>query len=116
MGFLAESGGAYAQHDTGTCRDIIDALFDNRFRITRHPDGTIKSVTTWWMIHEKDMDEVARGGKPADISTGPIVYVADHAGPGITKMISFFRTISDWGCWHHRYKQPEQFRQYRSRT
>jgi hypothetical protein len=113
MDFLAACGGAYAQHDTQTCRDVIDAILDDRYRVTRDSSGAILTVSTWWMIRPEDMDLVKNGGHPADISGGTIVYVADHAGKGgYPDLIRFLRTLASEACWHHRYKQPGQFRHY----
>ena len=113
--FLSRSGGSYTSIDTATYRDIIDALLDKRYRITRDESGNITAFTSWWMIHESDIDAVIHGGRPDDLSTGTIVYVADHAGPsGYPELIRFIRTtIGKKGvCWHHRYKQPSQFRHF----
>ena len=113
--FLSASGGSYACIDTDTYRDLIDAILDGRCRVTRDDSGGITSATTWWMIHEADLDLVKNGGKPVDLSGGTIVYVADHAGAGCyPELIRFIRTnIGKRGvCWHHRYKHPVQFRYY----
>ena len=114
--FLHASGGSYRDIDTATYRDIIDALFDGRYRVTRNNDGELTSFTTWWMIHEYDIELVKNGGKPNDVNAGSVVYIADHAGVcSTTTMIKFIKSMTDWGCWHHRYKQPSQFRQYKQR-
>jgi hypothetical protein len=113
--FMYHSGGAYRSMDTATYRDVIDALFDGRYRVTRS-DGDITSFTTWWLIHEADINIVREGGKPDDISSGNIVYIADHAGAdSCHELIRFIKTFTDHGCWHHRYKHPKQFRQYKKR-
>jgi hemolysin-activating ACP:hemolysin acyltransferase len=113
--FLSKSGGAYQQFDTATYRDIIDSILDNRFRIVRDDTGAIIAFTSWWMIHERDIELVKSGNRPTDVTRGTVVYVADHAGQGaIFELIRFVRaTIGKKGvCWHHRYKQPGQFRYY----
>lgn len=113
--FLSNSGGSYANIDTLTYRDIVDAIIDDRFRVIRDGSGGITTVTTWWMIHEADLDLVKNGGRPDDLSNGSIVYIADHAGSGsYPDLIRFIRsTIGRKGvCWHHRYKHPGMFRYY----
>ena len=113
--FLSKSGGAYQKMDSTTYHDIIDAILENRYRVSRNSDGNISAFTAWWMIYEADIELVKNGGRPADISTGSVVYVADHAGTGAyPDLIRFIRsTIGRRGvCWHHRYKQPGQFRYF----
>jgi hypothetical protein len=113
--FLSRSGGSYRQIDTATYRDLIDALLDDRCRVVRDGTGDICGVTTWWMVHERDLDTVKYGYKPEDITTGSIVYVADHAGKQqYPALIRFIRTtIGKKGvCWHHKFKHPNQFRYY----
>lgn len=113
--FLAASEGAYKRIDGDTYRDIIDALLAGRYRIIRDSAGSVITFTTWWLIHERDIGLVKGGNRPGDIDGGTIVYVADHAGKGgYPELIRFIRsTIGKKGvCWHHRYKQPEQFRYY----
>lgn len=116
--FLHKSGGTYQNIDTGTYRDIIDALFDDRYRVARDDDGNITGFTSWWMIHERDLEVVKNGGRPKDISAGSIIYVADHAGTNsVTGLIKFLRaTFGNVDCcFHHKFKHPTQFR-YRPKT
>lgn len=114
--FIARSGGTYLRLDVETCRDIIDALIEGRYRITRDTDNSITSFTAWWRIYAKDIELVKSGGRPSDLSNGDIIYIADHAGYSSCRdLLRFIRTITDQGCWHHRYKQPGQFRFYRKR-
>jgi len=113
MVFLGESGGTYRNVDVFTSHDIIDSVFDGRYRITRNESGRITGFTSWWMIHKRDLEMVKNGERPADIHSGPIVYIADHAGentcPGLMKHIR--RTMGEIdSCWHHRFKHPRQFR------
>lgn len=116
MNFLAASGGSYTNHDTQTCRDIIDAIINKQCRIVRDQDGHIVTFTSWWMIHEIDLERVKNGFRPRDIFTGNIAYISDHAGAGAyPEMIRFIKSFTDWGCWHHRYKHPDRFRQYKKR-
>jgi len=118
MVFLGASGGAYQNIDIDTYRDIIDALFDGRYRVTRDDNGNLISFTSWWMIHEADVEAVKNGGRPKDISTGPIFYVADHAGIGtVAGLIQYLRiTFGNRDCcFHHKFKHPSQFR-YRRKT
>jgi hypothetical protein len=113
VAFLDSLGGTYRSIDHATLRDIIDALVAGRFRIVRNSAGEIESFTSWWLVHKEDLALVQCGGRPDDIDHGAIVYVADHAGVGAyPDLIRFLKTISDKGCWHHRYKQPGNFRHY----
>ena len=115
MDFLNNQGGTYAHIDTDTYRDIIDAIFDGRCRIDRDECGSIIAFTTWWMIRESDIQLVSAGGRPDDISSGTVVYVADHAGKGAyPELIRFIKSnIGVRGvCWHHRWKRPELFKYY----
>lgn len=113
MDFLDSSKGAYSTLDNFTCRDILEALDDGRYRLTTD-GGRITSFSTWWMVHETDLESVKNGIKPADVSTGNICYVADHAGRcsrmGLVKFIR--EEVAPRACWHHRYKDPKQFRTY----
>lgn len=109
--FLISSGGAYRSLDSGTCRDLIDSLSNGQHRIVRDHAGELISFTSWWMIREEDLEIVKQGERPADITGGNIVYIADHAG-GYHRIISFLRdTVGNIdSCWHHRFKDPAQFR------
>jgi hypothetical protein len=113
--FLSTSGGSYTSIDTSTYRDIIDAILDERYRVVRDDSGRITSVTTWWMIHETDIELVKNGGRPKDLSSGAVVYISDHAGcGGYPGLIRFIRSniCKRGACWHHRYKHPALFRYY----
>ncbi|CAB4211884.1 hypothetical protein UFOVP1419_43 [uncultured Caudovirales phage] len=112
--FCAGCGGTYTNMDTATYRDLLDALFDGRYRITRDDAGQIVTVSTWWLIHPDDIELVRQGGRPHDISSGSVVYVADHCGGGLPGLIRFIREeIGRRGvCWHHKYKSPGRFRYY----
>jgi hypothetical protein len=115
VGFLVSSGGTYQYLDDFTCREVLSALDDGRFRLVRDGSGVIKSFSVWWMIHAEDLEAVKQGGRPADVRTGSIVYIADHAGRGTyTGLMKFIRaTIAKKGvCWHHRKRLPELFRYY----
>lgn len=115
MAFLSEADGAYRVIDAETTRDIIDALFDGRYRVVRSESGLLVGFTSWWMIRESDIDTVKAGHRPLDISGGSIVYIADHAGVGCyPDLIRFIRTVigKKGVCWHHKFKHPRQFRYY----
>lgn len=114
--FMITSGGSYSMLDSNTCDDIIVAMNSGRYRVTRNDSGgAIKSFTSWWFIHIDDLEIVKQGNRPADISTGSIVYIADHCGVGsYPSLIRFLRndkmSVGKRGvCWHSRYKQPDTF-------
>jgi len=114
--FFAENGGAYQKIDDYTYRDILEAIIDGRITVTRDSDNNITSATTFWRVHEDNLETLANGTKPLDVSSGDIVYIADHAGVGsYPKMIRFIKSMTDCGCWHHRYKAADQFRIYRKK-
>ena len=118
MAFLSNSGGTYRNLDNDTCRDVIDALFENQYRLVRDASGNIASFTTWWMIHDADLEMVKNGQRPKDTTGGNIVYVADHAGKGsYPALINYLRDrLGEIDCyWHHRFKHPDKFRYRPSR-
>jgi hypothetical protein len=113
--FFKDSGGAYMCLDAFTSHDLLESLFDGRVIIVRDATGNIVSITNIWKIHEADLDAVAQGDKPNDVSTGNIVYIADHAGRGgYPAMIRKLKNEFAVGCWHHKQKSAEHFRIYRS--
>jgi hypothetical protein len=115
-GFFQRCGGPYLKIDDFTYRDILEAIIDNRIIISRNDDGSLASATTYWRVREADMAALAGGTKPLDVSSGDIVYIADHAGVcSYPKMIRFIKSMTDCGCWHHRFKAPGQFRIYRKK-
>ena len=113
--FLVSSGGAYRLLDSGTCQEVIAALDSGRYRLIRNEQGGIASFTTWWMIHEADLELVRDCGRPADVSSGSIVYIAEHAGVGAyPDLIRFLRAeVAQKGvCWNDHFWRPELFRYF----
>lgn len=116
ISFFEASGGSYIRIDDATMEDLWKSMVDGRLIIERDTNGDISFATNVWLISEEDLPLVMQGIKPAVVSSGNIVYVADHAGVGAyRRMIGMLRSLGfKTACWHHRYKSPERFRIYRS--
>jgi hypothetical protein len=122
VAFLTNCGGIYQLLDTATCMNVIDGLTHGRVLLSRDKLGRLQRVLIYWRVRPEDLELVKSGGKPKDVASGSLLYIAECAGvdgrPGLVRTIKALRESQagfEGVCWHSRCNRPELFRLFPGR-
>lgn len=113
MECMRQAGGIYAAPSVRTQENVLVALAHRHFAI-RIRGGAVRWFACYKRIHPEDMQEAMARNMPADIITGPIMYVSEAVnldGPaGMAAMIKQLRKQATGmqGLFWHRPKKNDK--------
>lgn len=114
--FLVEQGGNYQQLQGYTQDNILTCIAARQF-IIKIREGKIKYFMCWFRMTEKEAQEMANYRvRPLNITTGPVVYVAEFANTegnkGLYECINKLRVMNpdaEYVFWHRPTKEDKVY-------
>lgn len=77
--FMLRRGGAYATISPELEYNIYHSLGTGNYVVGQDSGGQITYFACFWRIRPEDVENVKRRIKPADVTTGSVMYVAEAA-------------------------------------
>jgi hemolysin-activating ACP:hemolysin acyltransferase len=89
--FMRSCGGVYEQFSIGAIQEVvIIALATGQYLLQRDDKGEIVQFMSYWLIHPEDVGIVEAGGRPDDIKTGEVLYIAEYSNKAGRQAITPF--------------------------
>lgn len=94
ISFLLDCGGVYKQETSYLQEIILTSIANGQYILYRDGNGNISHWLCYWKINSEDLEDIAEI-RPADITTGTVLYIAEHGNKegrkGMTKIIKELR-------------------------